>query len=285
MSHFDAYGEKFWFVRAVGRLGVGWLGGAVLMALAPYLLALLVVTPFGDAGLYLRTPAFYFGFFGAGLAVVGSYRGVQILTRGLAELEEVAIDPAKFRSYCNEQLTEAARFRPNLGMLASFAAGAVALVVAALHRWHSSGVVPAGHHFRAFLVEWRAPDALLPAGLALAVFAIAVVIRMGGSIVLLLRNLRFAWHLRTFDYMPFPGRVRLGVPYARSELRLGVSHMVGWRAAIRLVLLRSMVRAQCRADSGRRNFGRANTGSAVLQLPQDPRRNARSDVRAPSPQG
>jgi hypothetical protein len=211
VSRFKACEYGFWFVSLVDWIGAGWLGGATIVALVPYLLGLILVAPFGDAWLYLRTPAFYIGLFGVGLVMAASVRGVEILTRGLSELQEVARNPEKFHAYADGQLRLAARDRTNNALLGVFFAGAVALVVVALHRWSHTGVVPAGHQFRAFLVQWRAPDALLPAGLALSVFAVAVAITLGSSAILLGRNLVFAWKLRTFDYMPFPGRVRLGV--------------------------------------------------------------------------
>ncbi|HSZ70147.1 MAG TPA: hypothetical protein VK756_07285 [Solirubrobacteraceae bacterium] len=211
MSRFDARDYGFWFVRLVDRLGLGPFGGAIVVALVPYLLALILVSPFGDAELYLRTPAFYIGLGGVALVMAASVRGVEILTKGLSELQEVARDPKKFHEYADKQLVVAARGRSNLGLLALFLVGAAVLVVAALHRWRKTGVIPLGHRFRAFPLDWHASNALAPAALALAVFAIAVAITFGGSAILLGRNLRFAWRLRTFKYMPFPGRVRLGV--------------------------------------------------------------------------
>jgi hypothetical protein len=211
MSPFDVRAYRFWFVRLIDRLGVGLLGGALLTALVPYLLALILVAPFGDAGLYLRTPAFYIGFVGVALVVAASVQGVTILTRGLSELHDVAADPTQFAYYSKAQLAAAAHDGSNIGLLMPFAGGAVALLAAALHRWHHTGITPADHQFHAFLVSWRAPDALLPAGLAIAVFAVAVIITLGGSVILLVRNLHFAWRLHSFAYIPFPGRVRLGI--------------------------------------------------------------------------
>jgi hypothetical protein len=211
MSSFDARTDRFWFVRLIDRLGVGWLGGALLTGFAPYLLALVLVAPFGDAGLYVRTPAFYIGFAGVALVVAASVQGVKILTKGLTELYDVAAEPTQFASYAEDQLDAAAHARSNITLLLPFAGGAIALLAAALHRWHHTGVIPPDHRFHAFLVDWRAPDALLPAGLAIAVFAVAVVITLGGSVILLVRNLHFAWRLHRFAYIPFPGRVRLGI--------------------------------------------------------------------------
>ncbi|HTA15799.1 MAG TPA: hypothetical protein VK781_13165 [Solirubrobacteraceae bacterium] len=211
MSRFDSREYGFWFVRLIDRMGLGWLGGAVAIALVPYLLGLILVAPFGDGGLYLRTPAFYIGLGGVGLVIAASVRGVEILTKGLSELQEVAREPEDFHEYADRQLTTAARNCASIGLLAVFCCGAAVIVAAALHRWHHTGVVSKTHGFQAFPVQWHAPDALVPAGLALAVFAVAVSITLGSSAILLCRNLRFAWKLRSFAYMPFPGRVRLGV--------------------------------------------------------------------------
>lgn len=202
---------RFWFVRLIDRLGVGWFGGALITGLVPYLLALVLVAPFGDAGLYVRTPAFYIGFAGVALVVAASAQGVEILAKGLAELHDVAAEPIRFASYAEAQMRAAASDRTNIALLMPFVVGAIALLATALHRWHQTGVIRPGHQFHAFLVEWRAPDALLPAGLAIAVFAVAVVITLGGSVILLVRNLHFAWRLHSFTYIPFPGRVRLGI--------------------------------------------------------------------------
>jgi hypothetical protein len=211
MSRFDARDYGFWFIGLIDRIGYGWFGGAIVVAFAPYLLALILVVPFGDGGLYLRTPAFYIGLGGVGLVMAASVRGVEILSSGLSELQDVARNPSDFHEYADRQLAGAARSRVSTALLAMFFAGATVIVVTALHRWHQTGVIPVGHQFRAFPVAWRAPDALVPAGLALAVFALAVAVTLGSSAILLGHNLLFAWKLRKFDYIPFPGRVRLGV--------------------------------------------------------------------------
>ncbi len=211
MSDLDARTYGFWFVRLIDRIGLGWVGGAFIVALLPYLLGLLLVIPFGDAGLYLRTPAFYMGFAGLMLVMAASVRGIEILAKGISELQGVAVDRAEFHAYVDSRLRAAAQDRSNAVLLVPFVAGAIVLVAAALHRWHRTGVVPVGHQFHAFLVDWRAPDALVPVGLALCVFALPVAIATGTSVVLLVRNLPFIWRLRSFRYLPFPGRIRLRV--------------------------------------------------------------------------
>lgn len=211
MTRFDARAHRFWFITLTDRLGAGWLGGALIIAAVPYVLGLILVAPFGYASLYLRTPAFYIGFGGIALVMAASVRGMFVLTAGLDEVAEVACEPDKFTAFADEQLHLAARGRSNVAVLAISFAGAIAVVAHALKRWSDTGIVPAGPHFRAFLVEWRASDALVPVGLALGVFAIAVAITVGTSVALLLRNLPFAWRLRTFQYAAFPGQVRLSV--------------------------------------------------------------------------
>src|ERR1700689_1907558 len=129
------------------RIGLGLPGGWITVALVPYLLALALVAPFGETGLYLRTPAFYIGFAGVALVMASTVRGVEILAKGLSDLQEVAASPSAFHEYADEQLREAAHDRSNVGLLAIVGAGAVALVAAALHRWHYTGVIAAGHRF------------------------------------------------------------------------------------------------------------------------------------------
>jgi hypothetical protein len=211
MTRFDVRRYKFWFVDLLDRLGVGWLTGALLVASTPFVLGLVLVAPFGRAGLYVRTPAFYIGFGGIALVMAAAVRGVEVLAAGLSDLQEVAADPQEFHDFVDEQLRIAARDRSNIGLLAVVFAGAAAVVAVALKRWSDSGVVPAGHGFRAFLVEWRAPGALVPVGLALCVFAVTVALTFGTSAILLGRNLLFAWRLRNFRYVAFPGRVRLAI--------------------------------------------------------------------------
>lgn len=212
MAGFNFRAYPFWFVRLIyDGLKLDWLPGALVAALAPYVLALILVTPFGKAGLYVRTPAFYIGYAGVALVLAAGVRGIEILTDGLSELQEVAAEPVAFHEYVDNALATAAHDRSNMGYLGACAAGAIAVVVAALHRWHQdAGVLHAGGHFRAFPVDWQASSSLLPAGLALSVFAVAVVATFGSSLILLVRNIGFAWRLRTFKYVPFPGRVRLG---------------------------------------------------------------------------
>lgn len=211
MRRLDARDYGFWFVRVIDRIGLGWFTGAVIVGLIPYLMGLAAVAPFGYAGLYLRTPAFYIGFVGVTLVMAASVRGVEILADGLSDLGQVCDKPRAFHSYVHGQLTAAARARSNGAFLFISFMGAGAVVASALHRWHQSGLTPHKNQFNAFLVDWHSSHALLPVGIALAIFAIAVATTFGSSATLLARNLSFSWRLRNFEYMPFPGRVRLGV--------------------------------------------------------------------------
>jgi hypothetical protein len=228
MTGFDARKYGFWFVRLSDSTRCGWLGGAMIVALMPYVLALALVTPFGKAGLYLRTPAFYIGAVGVALVVAASTRGVEMLTDGLTELEKVVLPQTAdatgpgadrgsarrrepFHSYADTRLAAAAGLRPNVIYALPIAALGAALVIGALLHWHHTGVVDEGGGWHAFPLAWRATGALVPAALALTAFAVAVVLTFGGSMVLLVRNLCFAWGLRHYRCLPFPGRVRLGI--------------------------------------------------------------------------
>lgn len=224
---FEAEAYDFWFLRATGRLRrrrLRWPLDAIAVGLLVWVVALAAVLLFGQAGLYVRTPAFYAGAFGVALVLAVACRGVERLVAGLEGLEPVAEDRSAYRRLVERDLAGAASLRSTLPWVAAGLLAAAALVTGALTRW--SGESPAEERFSWFPAAWHAE--LVPAGLALGAFGLAVAVTFATAVELLLRNLRFVWRLRHLPFIAFPARVRARLqPVVRTYAFVSIGWSLG----------------------------------------------------------
>ena len=232
LPSYDWLAGRFWFVRLRHELRwLHWPLDALAAALVPFIAAFAVAAVFGDAGLYLRSGAFYLGAGGVALVLAAESQSMRRLTAAMTSLETVAERPSKFRVHAAVRMLRAADWRSSGPWFALIALGAIAAITHALIGWHHGKGSSAAHFFP---VQWRHHSELVPSILVLAIWTPAVVAVFATAVELLVRNLRFVWSLSREHYLPFPGKVRL---HLRPLINVYTFTSASWGVGVALLAI------------------------------------------------
>jgi hypothetical protein len=246
VSHelYDVGRYRFWFQRFVRDGPITHLGhrvhpvfggsrlecGFVVLAFAllPWTLGLAATAVVGNAGLYLRTPAFYLGVVGVALVMWSMTRGIERLCTNLKELEAATVDVPRYYATVDDALRRAADRRSTAAVVCAFLLVLLSVIVVAVHSWSTPGPVKTDRVVSFFPEGWRAPDVRVLAGVVSGLFALWIAAVLGTGLELLVRNVLFVRRLRRVEFVAFPAVLRMKLhPFVYTYLFISLTWTLG----------------------------------------------------------